>query len=389
MRVFLNLFGGVAGDMLVAGLLDAGAPKKVLQELLQALPQEGQSWEISSDLRHGIRGLRFQFHLPQATHHHRHLPELLQMVQALPLRPRAQAWAEAAFQELAAAEAQAHGVPVEKIHFHEVGALDALADICGACALLDALDPQEVWASPVAVGSGMVSCAHGDMPVPAPGSLYLLQGMPQDGFALEGERATPTGLALLRAWQVQFGDRSAATSLACGYGLGTRTPKDRPNLLRVELEQPCQGGEWLVQLRCLADDVTGEVLGDALEQLHAAGAVDAFAIPAVAKKGRPAYEVVVLAEAAKQQEMAAKLLRLLGGLGLRIEPLQRQRVPRRVETRESPWGPWQIKQGLDQEEGPAWHEKPEFADVQRLATESGLSPREVLLQLHPAPDAKT
>lgn len=389
MRVYLNLFGGVAGDMLVAGLLDAGAPEAVLQEVLHALPQEGQEWSIGEDLRHGIRGKRFCFSLPQDSHHHRHLPEIVAMVDALPLKSRAKAWAHAAFAELAAAEAQAHGVPVEEIHFHEVGALDALADICGACALLDALDPSEVWASPVAVGSGAVTCAHGQMPVPAPGSLYLLQGMPQEGFDLEGERATPTGLALLRAWGVQFGRRSAAVSHACGYGLGTRQPQDRPNLLRVEIEQPCQGPEWLVQLSCLADDVTGEVLGDALDQLHAEGAIDAFAVPAVAKKGRPAYEVVVLAQATEQQAMAASLLRLLGGLGLRIQAIERHRLARRMDSRESPWGPWRVKQSSAEEGGQVWHEKPEFADVQRLAEETGLSPREVLLRTYPPRSAKT
>ena len=143
-----------------------------------------------------------------------------------------------------------------------------------------------------------------------------------------------------------------------------------------------------MQLSCLADDVTGEVLGDALEQLHAEGAVDAFAVPAVAKKGRPAYEVVVLAQATKQQAMAASLLRLLGGLGLRIQPIERHRLARRIDSRESPWGPWRVKQSSDVEGGQAWHEKPEFADVQRLAQESGLSPREVLLRTYPPRPAK-
>jgi len=386
MRVYLNLFGGVAGDMLVAGLLDAGAPESVLEKVLSALPQEGQQWLLSPGTRHGIRGLHFDFQLDQTRHGHhahRHLSGVLQILADLPLSPRAHAWAEAAFRILAEAEAKAHGVGVEEVHFHEVGALDALADIAGASALLDALDPESIWASPIAVGSGRVSCAHGEMPVPAPGTRYLLEGLPQDGLALEGERATPTGVALLRAWEVRFGDRGAARALACGYGLGTREPQDRPNLLRVECEQPVLGGEWLVQLSCLADDVSGEVLGDALATLHEAGAVDAFALPAVAKKGRPAYEVVVFAEAVEQQRLAALLLRLLGGLGLRIEAISRQRLPRRVQPRQTPWGPLDYKQQAATGDLEAWSEKPEFAELRRLAEEAGLTPREMLLRLHP------
>jgi uncharacterized protein (TIGR00299 family) protein len=382
MRIHLNLFGGVAGDMLVAGLLDAGAPEAVLREVLDGLPQDGQSWELRRDHRQGIAGLRFLFQSEEGAPH-RHLADVMAILAALPLTPRARTWAEASFRALAEAEGKAHGLPAESVHFHEVGAMDAMADIAGASALLDVLDPEAVWATPIPVGSGEVRCAHGRMPVPAPGTMFLLEGLPQEGFDLEGERATPTGVALLRGWGVRFGSRGAARHLTSGYGLGTRDPDDRPNLLRVELEEVVVGGEWLVQLRCLCDDLGGELLGDALEALHAAGAVDAFALPATAKKGRPAFEVVVLAEASDQQRLAAELLRRTGSLGLRIESVQRERLPRRVRPRETPWGPLDYKEPQGEDDPEAWSGKPEFEQLRRLAEAEGLSPREMLLKLHP------
>ena len=381
MDVFLNLHGGVAGDMLVAGLLDAGAPLEVLEAALKDLPGEFR-WHVRQEERHGIAGTRFLVEA-QEGHVHRHLADVLALVGEVRLPERAADWARRAFTLIAEAEARAHGTTPEAVHFHEVGAIDALVDIVGACALMAHLDPRMVRSSAVPVGSGTVECAHGTMPVPAPGTCFLLEGIPSCGHDLLGERATPTGVALLRAWDTDFAHRPAARLERAGHGLGSRDPEDRANLLRVELEVPAVGGEWLVELCSLVDDQSGEVLGHALEQLHAEGAVDAYAVAAVAKKNRPAFEVVVLCDAERQQEFEDRCFRLLGTLGMRVRPVQRSRRPRTAEERDTPLGPLSMKVRLDGAE--AESTKPEFADLVRLAESLGLTPREALDRLQASP----
>lgn len=375
MRIYLNLFGGVAGDMLVAGLLDAGAPQDGLQQLLDALPQEEvqASWEKAT--RQGIAGTHFQVKIDEG-HVHRHLSDVLALLEDLPLSPRAFDWAVAAFTVLADAEAKAHGCSAQSVHFHEVGAMDAILDISAACLLMDAMDPQSIHASSIAVGSGVVHCAHGAMPIPAPGTRYLLEGLPTCGFDLEGERATPTGVALLRAWQVDFGTRSAATCGKVGYGLGTRDPEDRANLLRVECETAAVDADWMVELRSLIDDQSGEVIGHAMEQLRQEGAAEAYAMPATTKKGRPAFEVVVQVVGARQAEFEQRMYRLLGTLGLRVSLLQRSRRPREVREDAQSGYAWKMAvQGADET---LTDLKPEFDRLAEVAEAQGKTPREVL-----------
>lgn len=377
MDLHLNLHGGVAGDMLVAGLLAAGAPREVLERALAGLPQEFQ-WRVEEETRQGIAGLRFVVEA-QEGHVHRHLSDVLQLLQSCQLTGRARGWAEAAFRAIAEAEGRAHGISAEEVHFHEVGAIDALVDVAGACALMDALDPVCIRATAVPVGSGTVHCAHGEMPVPAPGTAYLLEGMPICGRELPGERATPTGVALLRAWGCRFETPPAGTLLRSGHGVGSRDPQDRANLLRVELEEAAVGAEWLVELRALVDDQSGEVLGDALERLHAAGAVEAYAQPALAKKNRPAFEVVVFCAADREGEFTELCFRLLGTLGMRKAALRRERLPRREEVRETVLGPLPFKLRL-LPDGEV-EAKPEFEALRAAAEARGWTPREALERL--------
>jgi len=373
-QIYLDLASGVARAQLVAGLVDAGAPEEALRAALAGLPAEF-ACRFERCQRHGIAAARFVVEAAPAEEH-RHLAQVLEQLAGLELRPRARRWAEQAFRHLAEAEARCHDCSPEQVHFHEVGAIDALVDIAGACALLDALDAEQLWASPVGVGSGFVDCEHGRLPVPAPATLELLRGVPVCGHELAGERATPTGAALLRAWQPRFGGRPAATPVAAGYGAGSRDPEDLPNLLRVVVEQAEGAPESLLELRTLVDDCSGEVVGAALEAFHDAGAVDAFALAATAKKGRPAFEVVVLVERARMADFEQLLFRHLGTLGFRWSPVQRQRRPRRVEERDTAIGPLPFKLRLDADG--ARPLKPEFEALRRRAAELGLTPREAL-----------
>ncbi|MCP4094146.1 MAG: nickel pincer cofactor biosynthesis protein LarC [Planctomycetes bacterium] len=378
MRVFLNLFGGVAGDMLVAGLLDAGANADLVDPLLACLPAGEVQVRINREKRHGIAGNRFLVEAQEGCSH-RHLSDVMHILEQMPLTEQAAQWATSAFHVLATAEARAHDCTIEEVHFHEVGAIDAIVDIAVACALMDSLQPSAIFASAVTVGSGVVQCAHGHMPVPAPATLFLLEGMPTCGFELQGECATPTGVALLKAWQVKFGNRGAAVCRQSGFGLGTRDPEDRANLLRVELEEAANANEWLVELRCLIDDQSGEIIGDAMEQLRTDGALEVYANAATTKKGRPAFEVVLLCDVPRQQFFEERLFRLLGTLGLRVTPLQRTTLPRDVEHREDEHGrlSWKTRE-LPSGQSAA---KPEFEALRQRAAELGLSPRELLERL--------
>lgn len=380
MRIYLNLFGGVAGDMLVAGLLDAGAPEQRLEELLQAMPEGEVAVTWSRSKRQGIAGRCFHVELLETSDHkHRHFRDVLKILEGLPLSPRARRWAVAAFQFLADAEGKAHGCSFTEVHFHEVGAMDAIVDIAAACSLMDALDPSEIFASPIPVGSGEVHCAHGAMPVPAPGTRYLLEGLPTCGFDLRGERATPTGVSLLRAWDADFSVRGAAQCAGVGYGLGSRDPEDRANLLRVELETSALELEWLVELSTLVDDQSGEIIGHALEDLRRRGALDAYAMPAITKKGRPAFEVRLQVEAVRQVEFERRMFRLLGTLGIRAAVLQRTRLARGQREATDSHLTW--KTSAAEETGVQQDLKPEFEDLCREAEAQGKTPRELLLAL--------
>ncbi|RMH02501.1 MAG: LarC family nickel insertion protein [Planctomycetota bacterium] len=275
---------------------------------------------------------------------------------------------------MAEAEAEAHGVAPEDVHFHEVGALDALADVAGACALLDALEPERVWTGPVAVGSGRVATEHGPMPVPAPATLRLLRGLPVGGRDLVGERTTPTGAALLRAWEARAGGPPAAVPLAVGHGAGAADPADLPNLLRVVVEEAEGPPEEVRELRVRVDDRSGEEVGAALGAFLAVGALDAWVVPVVGKKGRPAWEVVVLAGEEARPALEEAIFRHLGTLGLRVAPVGRVRRPRRVVEHSGPLGPLPWKERLGQE-GPD-SRKPEFEALRARAAELGLTPRE-------------
>lgn len=369
--------------MLVAGLMDAGAPRALLEETLAGLPLPAGSfaWELRREERHHLAGARFDVHCAER-HDHRHLSEVREILEGARLSARARAWAQQSFAALAEAEGEAHGCDPEEVHFHEVGAVDAIVDVAAACALLDSFGAGAPWSSAVVVGSGTVTAAHGVLPVPAPGTLRLLRGMPVCGTNLQGERATPTGAALLRAWGARFGERPAATVLASGHGLGARDFADRANLLRVEVEEIAVGQEWLVELRMLVDDQSGERIGAALEALHAGGAIEAYAAAAVAKKGRPAFEVVVLAPAAEQERMRELCFRLLGTLGMRIAPIRRSRLPRAVADQDTALGPLPFK--LRDSAG-AVQSKPEFDALRARAAQHGLTPREAEQRLTPPP----
>ena len=287
---------------------------------------------------------------------------------------------------IAAAESKVHGVPVEQVHFHEVGALDAVADVTAVCLLLRELAPDQILASPVHVGSGQVRCAHGLMPVPAPATAELLKEVPIYGGQLRGELCTPTGAALLKYYVNSFGPMPPLRVSAVGYGMGT---KDFPaaNCVRVmlgETEGAPAGGrsmsapteqdvaDKVVELACNLDDMTAEDLAFAAARLLEAGALDVWTQPIGMKKGRPGTMLCVLCKPVDQAAMTELLFRYTTTLGVRACPMERAVLERSLEVLESPWGPVRRKTAS------GWgveRSKYEYEDLARIAAAEGVSPR--------------
>ncbi len=334
-------FGGLAGDMFLAALLDLEDPRFGLDEL-RGLAQRLVPGECSLELRRARRGAFEAAHLEVATPEtvqppHRHLADLLALLEGadLPERPRQRA--EAVLRRLAEAEARVHGIPVEEVHFHEVGAVDTLVDVCGVVLALELLGVERVLATPPLAGSGSVRCAHGEMPVPVPAVAELMRGRPLRHGG-EGERLTPTAAALLAELVDEFCADATLRSEAVGYGAGTRDPEQGPpNLARVQLcastAQPGARREaWLLDVQL--DDVTGEELAWCLAALREAGALDAWTTPVQMKKGRPGVQLSALCRADERQGLEAVLFERTQTLGLRwtrVERTECERELREVE----------------------------------------------------------
>ena len=354
---------GLAGDMLLGALADLGVPEAVLNAPLEALGLAGQCRIVVREGRNGgLRGLRatVEQHTPQPRH--RHWRELRQLLAAAPLQPAVQAMALRCFERLAEAEAVVHGCPPEAVHFHEVGALDAVADVLGTCAGLQFLGATRISCSPLPAGHGTVSTDHGLLPVPAPAVLELARRyrvpLLDCSRRPPGELVTPTGLALATTWCQQFAAIPDLVPTAVGIGLGERE-LDRPNQLRLLLAAPVPPGdgplpaagddplqpgrEWIVLLACQIDDMDGEALGALQQQLLAAGARDVWLQPVQMKKQRPGQLLQLLAHPRDLEALRLAIWHHSTTIGLREQWQQRWVLPRRIEQRRTPLGPVRIK----------------------------------------------
>jgi len=385
MRILIfDPFHGAAGDMITGALLSLGAEEKTVTAAMGAVVADPG---IEIVTRAGVRAVKVH---TKATPAHRTLTDVERRLdEAAPDVPQdALAMARRVFARMNAAEESVHGAHV---HFHEVGADDAIADVIGACTALAALKADGVAVLPVAVGSGTVTSAHGTMPVPAPATAEILKN---SGLAVmagtgDGELCTPTGAALLAEFStIALKDIGAYTILATGYGAGTKDPKDAPNVLRVMLVETTTTKEDTVDiLETNVDDVSGEVIGEALARFMADGARDASAAPILMKKGRPGYLVTVIALPADSPALARLMAEELGTLGIRCLPAIHRFVADRTagtmevtiggHTRSIP-----VKYGFM--DGHCYTAKPEFDAANAWAKELDLPVREVLRAIHEA-----
>jgi len=335
---WLHPFAGIAGDMTLGALLDAGAELSFVVSTLEGLNVDGWSLTTEQVDRNGIRATRAVVDAPEQ-HHHRHWSDIRSMLEQASLPERVRTRALAVFETLAIAEGKVHGLPPDEVHFHEVGALDAIVDIVGSCAALESLNIDEVASGPVAVGVGSISAAHGILPNPPPAVVNLLEGIPTVSVDVDMELTTPTGAAIIKALADRVGPMPDMTINGSGYGAGTRDLVDRANVTQVIVgtstdtaSQTDERVERVTELSTNLDDVTGEVLGHAISQLVDAGALDAWVTPIVMKKGRPAHTLSVLATPTDAPSLVGVMMSTTGTLGVRSRQIERTVAARQIVT---------------------------------------------------------
>lgn len=329
-------FSGIAGDMTLGALLDAGADLDFVVATLNGLNIEG--WALSTEQvnRKGISATRAVVDAPEQ-HHHRHWTDIRLLLEQADIPDRVKTRSLIVFEVLAIAEGKVHGVSPEDVHFHEVGALDAIVDIVGSCAALESLDIEQVASAPVAVGIGTISAAHGTLPNPPPAVVNLLEDIPTVGVDVNLELTTPTGAALIKGLAEPIGPLPNMTITGSGYGAGTRDLLDRANVTQVIIGTATSAGsgsghltESVIELATNLDDITGEQLGRSITELMDAGALDVWVTPIVMKKNRPAHTLSVLSTPSQATELADLVTSLTGSLGVRSRQLERVVVQRRT-----------------------------------------------------------
>ena len=379
--IYLDCGMGAAGDMLTAALLELMPNQDAFVEELNGLGIPGIRFTAEKCEKCGILGthMKVTIHGEEEDshhHHHGHLADIRGIVSGLLLPTMVKLDILAVYEEIAQAESHVHGVPVEHIHFHEVGTMDAIADVTAVCLLLHRLAPDKIIASPVHVGSGQVRCAHGILPVPAPATAYLLRGIPIYGGSIDGELCTPTGAALLKHFATEFGQMPVMKVQAIGYGMG-RKDFPRANCVRALLGETEAPIDAIVELRCNVDDMTGEAIGFALEQLLGSGALDAFTVPVGMKKSRPGVLITVLCREEKKEAMVHLLLKHTTTLGVREFPCRRYALSRTMEVVNTPFGP--VRKKVSSGYG-VRREKLEYDDLAKIAKEQHISLAEALDQ---------
>lgn len=374
--LYLDCSMGAAGDMLAAALLEL-APQALPR--LQDMGLPGVELTAQPSVKCGIAGthLSVRIHGQEETehgHHHAHATpaSVARLVCDLRVPQEVKEQVLQVYDRLARAESAVHGVPVEQIHFHEVGALDAVADITAVCLLMHLIAPERVVVSPVHVGSGQVRCAHGLLPVPAPATALLLRGVPTYGGTIAGELCTPTGAALLTHFATSFGPQPELCVSAIGYGMGK---KDFPaaNCVRAFLGESTHSG-GVLELTCNLDDMPAEDIAFAMEQLFSAGALDVYTHAIGMKKSRPGTQLCVLCRPEQREQMLRLLFRHTTTLGVREQSLRRHLLARSVQTLSTPLGPVRVKtaQGWD-----VTRSKAEYDDLAALARENDLTLEQV------------
>jgi len=381
--LYINCVGGIAGDMLLSALVEAAGGSEAVDELPGLLGLSDVKLNWTKDRPGGFAARRLDVEFDPAAHQeHRQLGDIEEVLGAASLDPRVRELASAVFQRLAGAEAQVHGATLESVHFHEVGAVDALIDIVGACTMLVALEVDRVICSPLPMGHGTVECAHGTLPLPAPAVAAMLPGIPVYDAGVEGETVTPTGAALVRELSAEFGPMPAMTVEVVGVGAGSRVYPNLPNIVRAfvgtaydsRADEPPASENVVVE--CNIDDCDPRTLPIALDGLLSAGALDAYVTPILMKKGRPGFLVTALAPSNLVEPVVRTMLRETSTLGCRLFPVEKRMLDRRMAAVTTAWGEVPVK--VAYLGGTVVRRIPEFDVCRDLARQANVPVHEVL-----------
>jgi uncharacterized protein (TIGR00299 family) protein len=366
--LYIDAFSGISGDMTVGALLALGVPFDALEQQLKLLPLSGYTIGSTPRQVHGIAATKFDVQVAAHGHTHVAFRDIRRMLEDSTLAPAAQRLALAIFTRLAEAEGRVHGVAPDDVEFHEVGAADSIIDIVGTAVGVTHLGIEAAYVSPLPLGSGVVSSQHGALPIPAPATLELLRGFatrPGDG---EGELVTPTGAAIV-AELATPGPAAELRILGSGYGAGTRTLKDRPNLLRLVLGEriSATGQEELLVVETNIDDLNPELYDHVIERLLRAGARDVYFAPVHMKKNRPGIVLSVLCSEPDRELLSAIVLNETSAIGVRYYPVRRRVLNRVIKEVATEFGPVRVKVAV----APDGHENlaPEYEDCKRVATQ--------------------
>lgn len=404
--IYIDCSMGAAGDMLMAALSELVPDKEVFVEKMNSIGIPGVHVHAADKEMCGITGTHMHVHIHgieedehmhdhnhDHEHHHEHnhdhghhhehghtghhhhsgMAHIEHIIDHLNVSDKVKINAKAIYRIIAEAECQVHGQDMEHIHFHEVGTLDAIADVVGNCLLMEMLGIEKVYASPVHVGSGTVKCAHGVLPVPAPATAKILQGIPVYSEDIKGELCTPTGAAILKHFTDRFGSMPQMTVEKDGYGMGTKE-FPRANCVRVLLGDTEEKSDDVIEISTNLDDMTAEDIGFAMEILMDEGALDVYCQPIVMKKSRPATKLVCMCKPEDMDRMSKLIFKHTSSIGVRVNRFQRITLDRSFDNVDTPWGAVSVKtctgRGTEKK-------KAEFEDLARIARENDLSIREV------------
>jgi|WetSurMetagenome_2_1015567.scaffolds.fasta_scaffold41233_3 pyridinium-3,5-bisthiocarboxylic acid mononucleotide nickel chelatase len=377
--LFIEPFSGISGDMVVGALLDLGFSFEELKGKLALLPLKGYELSVEKVGRSGVQATKFNVHVGHS-HHHRTFADIREMIESSGLSAWVREKSIAAFQKLAEAEGKVHGQPPEKVHFHEVGAVDSIIDIVGAMIALEPFMPARILSSSINVGQGTLECQHGTYPVPGPAAQELLKGVPVFSNAVTGELTTPTGATLVTTLADEFGTRPEMKIHSTGYGAGTRQTPGNANVLRITLGELVAGcgmspEEQVSVIDATIDDMSPQIYGYFQEKALASGALDVYATPIQMKKNRPALKVTCVCAVSDVDRVAEVIFRETTTIGVRYTTAQRKTLRREFSKVQTAFGEVAMKVSLL--DGHPVNFVPEFEDCRRLATEKGVALKEV------------
>lgn len=373
---YLDCFAGISGDMVVGALIDAGLPFELLRETLWKLPVRGYELEVRREGRSHLHGTRFLVHTAAGEHVHRGIVEIRQIIQNADLSDWVKTKSIEIFESIARVEGKIHDCPPEEIHFHEIGATDSIVDIVGSVFGVEALGISYLHSSELPLGNGFVDAAHGRIPLPAPATVALLEGVPVRGSDSSYEMVTPTGAALVKGLVHSFGALPPLIVEAVGYGVGSRNLPDRPNLLRLIIGRSSgEDTETVVVLEANLDDINPEWLGFLMDRLFRAGALDVVFVPVQMKKNRPGTAIQVIGRPEHKDLLTEIIFSESTTLGIRFRFGERKTLKRSFAEIDSPWGKLNVKK-IERPDGSSML-LPEFESCRTIAEERNIPLQEI------------